>query len=168
MKRPALLLLPCLATFVAGAASMLASAADGAVVAQDLVKPRASYLVMAAIWARQPDSYTLKVVLDRAKHSAKQRAIVDANKERLASSPRAVATAPPSGGIDRGSLLRSDGTQILPEAYSCLPDPEAVEVMYTFSAADSRLAVAAAIRIEGDFYIEKLQSLEPEPLRRSQ
>jgi hypothetical protein len=65
-------------------------------------------------------------------------------------------------------LLRSDGTQILPEAYSCLPDPDAVEVTYTFSAADSRMAVAAAIRIEGNFYIEKLQSLEPEPLPRAQ
>jgi hypothetical protein len=211
MKRPAQLLLTCLATFGAGAESMVASAADGAVVAQDLVKPRTSYLVMAAIWARQPDSYTLKIVLDRAKHAAKQRAIVDANKARLAANPQPAPTALPSGdGIDRGGmfiadtiatlrgidpwfhcgriptpidgrnalqdrehkveawLLRSDGTQVLPEGYSCQVDPEAVEVEYTFSTADSQRAVAAAIRIEGDYFIEKLQSLEPESMPRPQ
>jgi hypothetical protein len=212
MKRPAQLLLTCLATFVAGATSMVASAADSAVAAQDLVKPRTSYLVMAAIWARQPDSYTLKVVLDRAKHAAKQRAIVDANKARLAANPQQPdpTALPPGDGIDRGGmfiadtiatlrgidpwfhcgriptpidgrnalqdrerkvevwLLRSDGAQVLPEGYSCVVDPEAVEVVYTFSTADSQTAVAAAIRIEGDYFIEKLQSLEPAPMPRPQ
>lgn len=221
MKRPALMLLNCLATILACTASVVVPAAGGAAAAQDLAKVRASDLVMAAVWARQPDAYTLKVVLDRAKHTARQAAIVAANKERLASSPQPVLAAPPPGdGIDHGSyfirdtiaslrgvdpwfhcgriprlidgrrgsqaapapvpanpldsrearehkvevwLLRSDGTQILPEAYSCVPDPDAVEVVYTFPAADSQKAVAAAIRIEGDYYIEKLQALEPEP-----
>jgi hypothetical protein len=75
-------------------------------------------------------------------------------------------------------LLKAGGTQILPVAYSCVPVPAAGgaqssplsalrsgsdEVSYRYSVADSAQAVAAAIRIDNDFYIEKLQPLEFRP-----
>lgn len=64
-------------------------------------------------------------------------------------------------------LLRADGTQILPAAYICAPpsasQSKADEITYRYSVADSTQAVAAAIRIDDDFYIEKLQRLESRP-----
>jgi hypothetical protein len=71
-------------------------------------------------------------------------------------------------------LLSADGTQILPAAYTCVvvpavpaasTSPSAVsrnrseEFSYRYSVEDSAQAVAVAIRIDSDFYIEKLQSL---------
>ncbi len=63
-------------------------------------------------------------------------------------------------------LLKGDGTQILPVAYRCIPDSAAIEVSYGFSIADSTQAVAAAIRIDDDYFIEKLQPLQPTPTVR--
>ncbi len=66
-------------------------------------------------------------------------------------------------------LLKADGTQILPAAYSCVPvpavrgAPSSEEFSYRYSVADSTQAVAAAIRIDNEFYIEKLQPLESRP-----
>lgn len=65
-------------------------------------------------------------------------------------------------------LLKSNGTQILPVTYSCdpgitFPPSPAVEISYMFNIADSVNAVAAAIRIDGDYYIDKLQPLGPRP-----
>ena len=72
-------------------------------------------------------------------------------------------------------LLKADGAQILPAAYTCAVVPAATgaptslpsasqsrseEFTYRYSVADSTQAVAAAIRIDNDFYIEKLQPLE--------
>jgi hypothetical protein len=75
-------------------------------------------------------------------------------------------------------LLKADGTQILPAAYTCAQLPavpaestsppsvlrnKSEEFTYRYSMADSAQAVAAAIRIDNDFYIEKLQPLESGP-----
>jgi hypothetical protein len=66
-------------------------------------------------------------------------------------------------------LLKADGTQILPTTYSCDPKAaypqtsSALEISYGFAAADVVRAVAAAIRIGSDYYIEKLQPLGPQP-----
>jgi hypothetical protein len=65
-------------------------------------------------------------------------------------------------------LLKSDGTQILPVTYSCDPGVSnparpAVEIAYIFAVPDSAQAVAAAVRIDGDYYIEKLQPLVTQP-----
>jgi hypothetical protein len=62
-------------------------------------------------------------------------------------------------------LLTGDGTQILPQTYSCIggepyPPVPSVEISYRFSAADSAQAMAAAIRIDDDYFIEKLLPLE--------
>jgi hypothetical protein len=69
-------------------------------------------------------------------------------------------------------LLKEDGTQILPATYSCDltrrgPDksrPHA-EISYEFPLASAAQAVAAAIRIEDRYFIEKLQ-LTAEPVVR--
>jgi hypothetical protein len=62
-------------------------------------------------------------------------------------------------------LLKADGTQILPVAYSCVPASRGVDVgiEYQFSVADSTQAVAAAVRIDDEFYIDKLQPLASMP-----
>jgi len=67
-------------------------------------------------------------------------------------------------------LLKADGTQILPATYSCDKGPRAaptesppVEITYEFPLASGEQAVAAAIRIGENYYIEKLQPLTPKP-----
>jgi hypothetical protein len=75
-------------------------------------------------------------------------------------------------------LLKADGTQILPAAYTCVLIPavpgvpgspasaarsRAEEFTYRYPIADSANAIAAAIRIDNDFYIEKLQPLDSTP-----
>lgn len=59
-------------------------------------------------------------------------------------------------------LLKADGTQILPLTYSCdagsvVERKPFVEVSYAFPVAAGDQAVAAAIRIDEAFYIERLQ-----------
>lgn len=60
-------------------------------------------------------------------------------------------------------LLKADGTQILPVTYSCdvaarpATGQTPVEITYEFPLAESEQAVAAAIRVDGNYYIEKLQ-----------
>jgi hypothetical protein len=65
-------------------------------------------------------------------------------------------------------LLRADGTMIFPTSPSTNPSPDkctgrcmTVDVQYRFPVADAVQAVAAAVRIGDEYYIEKLQSLEP-------
>lgn len=63
-------------------------------------------------------------------------------------------------------LLNPDGSQIPPVAYSCDSDARTspgIWVEYKFPLADGAKAVAAAVRIDDAFYIEKLQPLEPKP-----
>jgi len=66
-------------------------------------------------------------------------------------------------------LLKADGTQILPASYSCDAGPvptlrqaaAPVEVSYQYPLAQAAQAVAAAIRIDDSYYIEKLQRPPP-------
>jgi hypothetical protein len=60
-------------------------------------------------------------------------------------------------------LLKADGTQILPATYSCdlrRPGPDMsrphAEISYEFPLANTAQAVAAAIRIEDRYFIQKL------------
>lgn len=64
-------------------------------------------------------------------------------------------------------LLKADGTHISPGAYRCGPVPAGeqpgeivFEIAYTFEAAEGEQADAAAIRVQEDFFIEKLQPLQ--------
>lgn len=68
-------------------------------------------------------------------------------------------------------LLKADGTQILPTTYGCdagprppTPPAHPVEISYEFTLADGGRAVAAVIRIDDSFYIDKLQSLVAKPV----
>ena len=59
-------------------------------------------------------------------------------------------------------LLKADGTQILPASYSCDltrvdPSRAHAEISYEFPLASTAQAVAAAIRIEDRYFIQKLQ-----------
>lgn len=64
-------------------------------------------------------------------------------------------------------LLKADGTQILPPTYSCdigtrpATGPAPVEITYEFPLEGGQQAVAAAIRVESNYYIEKLQRPVP-------
>jgi hypothetical protein len=63
-------------------------------------------------------------------------------------------------------LLKADGTLIQPATYSRQntgSSPPTFSISYGFPVADSAQAVAAAIRINDDFYIEKLQPLGDPP-----
>lgn len=83
--------------------------------------------------------------------------------------------APPKGppGIQVW-LLRADGTQVAPaevstdtsNAYGCKTNCPVSGKQYRFALADGAQAVAAAIQVDDQYYIEKLQSLEPKPAAR--
>jgi hypothetical protein len=215
MKRPAQFLFAAFLVFsIAG--SVPATAAEGLAVQQDLVNVKASRKVVSAVWKREADSYTLRVLLDRSVSAAtaeemRQQGIANVS-EALALVPRVQELRPspipnwrgkdgvfntdadrlarssffigetiarlrsmdPSFGCNRSLtrdrrvevwLLKADGTHVQPVSYGCEDAERALEgkseisVSYGYSIADSAQAVAAAIKIDDDFYIDKLQPL---------
>jgi len=235
MKRPArFLLASCLAAAVASVSGSVMSA-EGVEAQQELVNVKAAKHVLSAVWTRQPDSYTLQVVIDRsmprvmvdvrdalrsvpppklsdqpqpipnwepdapskadrasafiANTIANLRGLADASPcgrtltivdgRRTVPGQRAQApgTVPlPPGFRDNRVevwLLGVGGVQIQPATYHCddpgrnSPDRTDFPISYGYSVADGAQAVAAAIRIGDDFYIEKLQPLAPPPLGSS-
>ncbi len=177
---------------LAAAGSAVGTAAENAAPTQDLVNPKALENVVDARWTRQPDAYVLRVVLDTAKPvrsamsarlSPLRRApTVNAAEaqqpppQRAPPQPRTPVNQPYAQAIREPRveawLLKADGTQIMPATYICDPgprDPDAkfkYDISYGFTAADGAQAVAAAIRVDGDFFIEVLQPLEPQPAPR--
>lgn len=139
-----------------------ATAAEPAVVAQDLVNVRASGKIAAALWTRRPDSYTLQLVLGTS--GSRVLPLVD-GRRMVTPSTTLVLEVPEI----RVWLLRADGRQILPTWYTpgatSKPEPcfRTCEKLYRFPLADSAEAVAMAIRIDDEYYIEKLESLVPRP-----
>ncbi|MEO6079802.1 MAG: hypothetical protein ABIQ86_08500 [Steroidobacteraceae bacterium] len=173
MRRPVRLLFAVLLAVVAGSAFPAATTGEGTrVVAQDLVTLRPSNKVSAAIWTRRANYYTLQLVMRQgldASFGARTLAMIDGR--RMAATSRTIPTdVQPSKKLDTSVwLLRADGTQILPAVPSTNPSLDscsknlrciAVDVLYRFSIADATAAVAVAVRIGDDFYIEKLQPLE--------
>jgi hypothetical protein len=210
-----------LALFIAATGASIAS--EATVLAQDLLKVSASDKVVAALWTRRPDSYTLQVVLERSRPVAKatpvspptasneaeyrsgtgsffigntianlrcldpdfgdrtltlvdgRRAVAGQSvappapqQPRAAPPPRPLLSAPPQVQV---WLLRADGTQILPVVQApnpalaepvCRTGVNTNEVLFRFALADSGQAVAAAIKIDDEYYIEKLQPLVTE------
>lgn len=199
--------------FATGVASILAAfcpdavrAAEGKLAAQDLTNVEASGQVTAR-WIREPESYTLLVVMERSKPrpvairsaNAKQppapaqqhdrpgyfignvtanlrdldplfsciRSLTLADGRRTAQN--IPGRAPPILPYDPKArqprvdawLLKADGMQIPAADYTCTSHPGSTEVRYEYPAADGGQAVAAAIRIDDEYYIEKLQPLEP-------
>jgi hypothetical protein len=173
MKRSARFLFAAILVILAGGASPAATTGEATrVVAQDLVTLRSSNKVSAAIWTRRANSYTLQLVMKQGFEAAvgsRSLAMVD-GRQVVATSRTIPADLQPPKKLDTSVwLLRTDGTQILPALPSTNPSPNscsmnmrcnAVDVLYRFSIADATSAVAIAVRIGDDFYIEKLQPLE--------
>mgnify|MGYP005812401365 CR=1 FL=1 len=111
-------------------------------VAQQLTGPRASEKIAAVLWTRRADRYTLQVVFPRS--------------YRIMTSPTPQVTL---------WLLAGDGTVIPVSRARSLgaKTPRAadapIEVAYSVPLASGERAVAAAIRVDDDFFIEALQPL---------
>jgi hypothetical protein len=221
MERPAKLLFrACLTTMLAAAEFNNLSAAESEASAQVLLEEDIPDQVTTAHLMRRPDTYVLRIVLDRPPTPAsKERASAEkpapaavTGANDATSTPvnrdsffigntianlrgldptfgcrtltlmdgRRVAGAqqaapPPTTAMNQPYppklkdprvdvwLLKADGTQILPATYSCdwarpvspKSRPHA-EITYEFPRADADQAVAAAIRIEDRYFIEKL------------
>lgn len=167
MNRPARLLFAAILAIPAGGACSAGKVEEVRVLAQDLVTVRASKSLNAALWTRRRDSYTLQLVLGGGMfpRGSGTRAMTGERIISISAKPPAGAQ-PPKLPETNVWLLRADGTQIRPISSSTIPSPDkctgrciAVEVLYRFSIADAEQAIAAAVRIGDDFYIEKLQSL---------
>ena len=161
MKRSACLVLSaCLGFVVGGSAAVPAdgAASDSIVLAQDLLKVKASGFISAALWTRRERSYTLQLVFP----PVGDRLIVGTRIQPV--STVQVVAAPDM----QVWLLRSNGTQIMPlrttgpTPKSCVARCIAQEKEFTFELVDGAQAVAVAIQVGGEFYIEKLKSLEPQ------
>jgi hypothetical protein len=167
MNRPARLLFAALLAIPAGGAFSAGKVEEIPVLAQDLVTVRASNSLIAALWTRRPNSYTLQLVLGRGALPRGSGAFEQVGQRIVSRAARpAAGEQPPKLPETNVWLLRANGTQILPTSTSTLPSPEkctlrciAIEVLYRFSIADAEQAIAAAVKIGDDFYIEKLQPL---------
>jgi hypothetical protein len=226
MMRPARLLLASCLAATAASVSGFATGAEGVEAQQELVNVKVAKHVLSAVWTRQPDSYTLQVVIDRsmpavmvdisaalrslppdtsrsqpqpiplwqedaldrqdrgslfiARTIANLRSqdaslcgrtltIVDGRRTAPAQQAQAPATVPfPFGFIDQRVqvwLLDAGGTLIQNATYHCddpgrnSPDRRDFSITYGYSLADGAQAIAAAIRIGDEFYIEKLKPL---------
>jgi hypothetical protein len=140
------------------------------VLAQDLTSLKGSRVVSAALWTRRPDSYTLQLVLGPPAVSMGTRtpALVDGRRMVSTSAQPQSAPQTPMPPSTNVWLLRADGTQIPSHAPSTTPAVAkctgrciAVDVQYRFSVAEATQAVAVAVRIGDEFFIEKLRPLEP-------
>lgn len=172
MKPIARLLFAALLSVGVGSAFPAAPGEATPVLAQDLVTLRNSSKVSAAIWTRRANSYTLQLVMKSGFGLALgARALELVDGRRMVSSSRVVPadTQPAKRPQTSVWLLRADGTQILPGAPSTNPSVDscsknirciAVDVQYRFSIADATAAVAIAVRIDDEYFIEKLQPLE--------
>jgi hypothetical protein len=171
MKPTATCLFAALLLLCGGSAFPAAPGEAPPVIAQDLTALRAAPNVSAALWTRRPDSYTLQLVMAAPGFSplgARTLRLVDGRRMVSTSAPDAVAQPQPVAQLPRAPqtnvwLLRADGTQIIPRTplvSSCSGRCIAVDVQYRFSIAEATQAVAAAVRIGDEFFIEKLQSLE--------
>ena len=119
------------------------------VLAQDLKKLRAPGKVASVLWTRRTDQYTLQIVFPRSYRMP----AVDAQRK-----PVSAATNPSI----QAWLLKADGTVIPASRRSVSisgqtqgnpPD----EVLYSIPLPAGREAVAVALMIDNDYYIEQLQ-----------
>jgi hypothetical protein len=120
------------------------AAAAPEILSQQLTSPTASKKVEAVLWTRRPDRYTLQVVFPNI---GRLLAIGDSLK-----TPEVALW-----------LLRSDGTtvvatrQVVPEQKN---GARPTEIVYTVPLSTGEEAVAAAFRIEDNYYIEPLRPLK--------
>lgn len=132
-------------------AALAVHAADAtAVVSQNLKAATASTKIVAAIWTRRGDRYTLQIVFPRWSEL-----ILVEGRQLVA--PHATR---PSVTV---WLLRADGTAIPtkgePPLEGAAKNVLPTETAYSVSLSAGEEAVAAAIRIDDEYYVEPLQSL---------
>jgi len=149
MKRSALLLSALGIALLCSAAVMSdARAAEQVqVLAQDLNKPRESGNVAAVLWTRRADTCTLQLVI---------------NLPGTWTSPAKIKALPRI----QVWLLKPDGSAI-PWSQMIPPDTRdaggrqfTVELMYRYPLSASQDAVAAAIMVDDQYYIEQLKLKE--------
>lgn len=128
------------------------------VVAQELKNVRASGKVMTALWTRRVDAYTLQLVFPIIRPARTTAASVDGVALGFPASPAVPARV-------KIWLINPDGSQV-PSTYQS-PAPKAeqlncmrcisYEVSYSFSSNAAEKAVAAAVQINDEFFIDQLQ-----------
>lgn len=161
MSRTAKLLLSACFTMLChqSSAAQFATTEERPVLAQELKTVRASGKVMTALWTRRTTSYTLQLVFP-------------VSSGRAARTNVAVAAQNPtdarSGARVQVWLLNADGSQVsLPSQFmpanpgppKCGPRCISYEVSFSFPLDAGKQAVAAAIQINDDFFIDQLESL---------
>ncbi|MDQ2639820.1 MAG: hypothetical protein M3Y79_04485 [Pseudomonadota bacterium] len=123
------------------------------IVAQDLKALRAPGKVEAALWTRRSEGYTLQVVLKVNLFGEMATGVRITPREPSATVPKVQVW-----------LLRADGTLIqprqtsLPGTQSVRPRTVAVEARYLFPESAGTEGVAVALQVDGEFYIQKLES----------
>jgi hypothetical protein len=208
MKAPSGFVLVACTAIVAAGGSGFITAAESAALVQELRNVKASDQVISALWQRQPESCTLRIVITRSAAPAlvnveealkplvpsqpsrmqpqhipnwrpnwqqeaaaenaerSSRFIADTIARLRAMDPvfSGAGTLPSEGKERRVEvwLLRADGSLIEPATYVREAGAR-VSVSYGYSIADSMQAVAAAIRIDDAYYIDKLLPLDASP-----
>ena len=181
MQRSALLLLVACAAVMTTTVSA-ADPAEAIVRSQDLLNVRKAGIT--ALWTRREGSYTLQLVMPvvlPARNSMSKPALrnteaatlepVDVRGVRIKAPVTSQATGIP--GLTAAPLpqlqvwlLGPNGAEILPSMRGgpfpavCNLRCQAQDLLFRFSIPDGQQAVAAAIRVGDEFYIEKLHSLE--------
>jgi len=148
---------------LAGGGACVAAEQSRDIVSQDLKQLRAPGKVEAAIWTRRAEGYTLQVVLQLSSPAPMR--LVDGRRPVPGTEsgplPRLPALAVPQLQV---WVLRADGTIILPRntrpanAATAPPRSLVVDATYVFPDVAADQAVAVAMRVDGEFYIEKLES----------
>jgi hypothetical protein len=162
MKRTRNVLLLCIASvWCAGASAQHVTEVRAAVLAQNLKQLESTGKVKTALWTLRNDSCTLQLILPwgTAPTDPGTLSEVVLHGAGLAGPLPAVKVW----------LLTADGTQISATNVS-RPDPAkfslrtiAAEFSYSFPRSANGEAVAAAIQIGDDFYVEKLEKLADLP-----
>lgn len=133
------------------------------VVAQELANVRASGKVMTALWTVRKNAYTLQLVFP-----FQQNAMAPREFSRTGANGVSGKSAQPQAASVQVWLLKADGTQVFQVHGAPPPKPEGLpgnfrttSYTYTwhFPIEESRQAVAMAIRINDDFYIDQLKPL---------
>jgi hypothetical protein len=143
-----------------GASAGVAAAAEDQVVAQDVPKLQVPGKVSGVVWTRRSDSCTLQVVLHMPvefQHAAKRAA-------NLAAAGAGVPLPTPKLPQVQVWMLRADGT-VIPRIAGTAAFPAAVkasdgvplEVKYSYPISAAQEAVAAALVVDGAYYIAPLR-----------
>lgn len=158
MKRATdFLRLSCLVLICSAPAFAAAPAQQAPVVAQDLKSLRVPGKVTVALWTRRTDGMTLQLVMG----------IPGSDIARVSRVSQPAGKVPHARPDLQVWLLRADGSHIPWTARNETPLParpcircSGPEVQYTYPLSASREAVAAAISVDGVYYIQQLAAFE--------